>query len=241
MLSSVSIPVLLIMAAVVGVLLGFLISILFKSEPKSTAEESPLPQKYIEKGYAEGVRVYYSPAEKQAVPFMDGDVYPDFTALTPEQKKRALRWIQALNEWGGVQPAAEMVNKSPEVTPEPSETGLLTEAIPVEPRKAAPPPPLPESKKPVLDLVDEPSKPEPPKPAKVQTIVEQIDEIMQELSVGRVEASRGIKLVDDGHNGVIVYVGAEKYRGVDEVPYPEVQELIRNAVTKWEETATLKK
>jgi hypothetical protein len=172
---------------------------------------------------------------------MDGDVYPDFTALTPEQKKRALRWIQALNEWGGVEPETVMLKTTPEVKPEPVDTGLLTEAIPVEPRKVAPPPPLPEAQIQGLNLVEEASKPEPPKPTKAKTIVEQIDEIVQELSFGRGEATRGIKLADDGHNGVIVYVGAEKFLGVDAVPYPEVQNLIRDAVQRWEETATQKK
>jgi hypothetical protein len=83
----------------------------------------------------------------------------------------------------------------------------------------------------------EESEPTPePEPVKVknQTIVEQINQELQSLLVGGPYESRGINLQDDQKNGVIVYVGSEKFNSIDSVPYTDVQELIGKAVTEWE-------
>lgn len=72
------------------------------------------------------------------------------------------------------------------------------------------------------------------------TIVEQIDEILQKLVIGTSLEKRGLFLQDDLHNGVLVYVGSEKFDGVEAVPYPEAQSLIREAVAQWEQNLTAK-
>jgi len=77
--------------------------------------------------------------------------------------------------------------------------------------------------------------PEPePEKVKNQTIVEQINQELQSMLVGTPFESRGINLQDDQQNGVIVYVGSEKYSSIDSVPYADVQELIGKAVSEWE-------
>ena len=46
---------------------------------------------------------------------------------------------------------------------------------------------------------------------------------------------KGVKLVENENHGVDVWVGVEKYNGIEEVPYPQVKELIREAVLRWEQ------
>lgn len=238
MTSTISIPILLTLAAFVGILLGLLLSILFRGESKTSSEQNPLPKEYTDKGYAEAARLYYSPAEKKTLTFLDGDVYPDFAALTPDQKRRTTRLIQSLNEWGGLSAAVEPSGAA-------AREQVFTEGQPAKepfsPEPAfhtAPPPPLPENHAEEAPKDSDQKTPAPAaKTEKPKTIVEQIDEIVQEIAAASGQDKRGIRLVDDGHQGVIVWVGVEKFPGVDQVPYPEVQELIRTAVARWEEAA----
>jgi hypothetical protein len=66
------------------------------------------------------------------------------------------------------------------------------------------------------------------------TIVEQINDVLEKMLANTPDQKRGIHLMDNGNDGVLVWVGIEKFNGVDEVPYPEVQQLIRAAVAQWE-------
>jgi hypothetical protein len=67
-----------------------------------------------------------------------------------------------------------------------------------------------------------------------QTIVDQINTVLQEKLAGTAYERRGLTLQDNLQNGVIVYVGGEKYDGIEAVPYPDAQELIQSAVAEWE-------
>ena len=55
-----------------------------------------------------------------------------------------------------------------------------------------------------------------------------------------IRCEKGIRLEDNGHEGVTVWVGVEKFDGVDEVPYPDAKQLIRTAVARWEEETELR-
>ncbi len=107
--------------------------------------------------------------------------------------------------------------------------------------------------RPVVDLVNEEARttetqapetpaevaepetaPEPPA-VKNQTIVEQINDVLQGKLAGTQYEHRALVLQDDMNNGVIVYIGSEKYAGIELVPYPDAQELIRDAVAEWEQ------
>lgn len=263
MLSSVSTPIIAILALVIGLLIGLLVSTLFNREPKSS-NDNPLPDKLAKAGYAEGARVFYTPAQKKVVIFLDGDYYEDFAALTPEQKRRVVRLIDGMNEWGNVSPKPVVQP----VTPAPAEksiyapldkTGDNNLTVPVStkpdlkmpllPVKDGIPGLLPE-KESLEDLgIDVPKIVEPipavvsfnlgapPKiKEKPKTIVDQINAALDELITGTENAKKGIRLEDNGHQGVIVWVGLTRYEGVDAVTDPEIQQLIKDAVAKWEET-----
>jgi hypothetical protein len=255
MLSSIPTPVLAILAIVIGILIGLLVSSLFSREPKTIAE-NPIPEKLVKGGYSEVARILYTPAAKRVVTFLDGDYYDDFATLTPDQKKRVLRYIDSWTEWGGVKPQAQPEAPAGAVS---AMTGaaVIADAAPKVDLKM---PPLPKAD----DLLAPPAKPETledlgievptivePIPAvvkldlgkpqkileKPKSIVEQINDKLNDVIAETPGAKQGISLEDDGHHGVIVWVGIQRYEGVDAVPDPEVQKLIKEAVDRWEKSA----
>jgi len=69
------------------------------------------------------------------------------------------------------------------------------------------------------------------------SIVEQVDEILQDLLLSSPLAEKNIRLTEMANKGVIVWVGNEKFEGINVVPDEEVKKIIRQAVKKWEDTA----
>jgi hypothetical protein len=71
-----------------------------------------------------------------------------------------------------------------------------------------------------------------------QSIVEQIDSILQAQMVGTPLIEKGIRLQESPEGGVIVWVGINKYEGVAEVPDEQIQAAIRAAIAVWENKFT---
>jgi hypothetical protein len=71
-----------------------------------------------------------------------------------------------------------------------------------------------------------------------QSIVEQIDEILQSQMVGTPLIERGVRLQESPEGGVLVWIGMEKFEGVNEVPDEQIQAAIRAAISVWENKYT---
>lgn len=67
-----------------------------------------------------------------------------------------------------------------------------------------------------------------------RSIAAQIDEILQELMVDAPLGDRAVRLMEFPGKGMVVMIGMDQYEGVDDVPDEDVKELIRAAVTEWE-------
>ena len=67
------------------------------------------------------------------------------------------------------------------------------------------------------------------------SIVEQVDDILQEILASSPLAEKNIRLTETPNKGVIVWVGNEYYEGINAVPDDEVKRIIRQAVKKWED------
>ena len=76
-----------------------------------------------------------------------------------------------------------------------------------------------------------------PEPAPT-SIVGQINAILQKSIANTPLESRGISLMESATGGVRVFVGVQRFEGVDEVPDEEVKSAIRAAISEWENKYT---
>lgn len=131
-------------------------------------------------------------------------------------------------------------------------------ALPAEPKPAAPapaaPPPAPRDPNVEVDLKDlteaelakimppEPIAPVPPridaiamvkKEPAPKSIVEQINDILQDKIKNTAYSAEGIKL-QETPQGVLVWIGKQSFQGIDSVPDGEAKLHIRAAVKEWE-------
>jgi hypothetical protein len=71
-----------------------------------------------------------------------------------------------------------------------------------------------------------------------QSIVEQVDAILQAQMVGTPLFEKGIRLQESPEGGVLVWVGINKFEGVDGVPDDDIKAAIRAAIAVWENKYT---
>ncbi len=71
-------------------------------------------------------------------------------------------------------------------------------------------------------------------PKRSMTIVEQVDEILQELLSESSLKGQNIRLSEMYNKGVVVWVGSHYFEGIEAVPDQEVKQIIKNAVKIWE-------
>lgn len=166
---------------------------------------------------------------------LDG-VRANTTSLSPDQQKRLMDLSNMIRGWLNEAPfvAPQMEIRPPLFTPTPFDQ-TQGRSAPVQPAT----PPL--SPTPSL-LAAAPkgktgAKDDRPNPA-VNSIVGQIDSILQSRMAGTLLAERGVFLSESPEGGVIVFVGLNKYMGVDEVPDEQVKAAIRAAIAEWEKKYT---
>ncbi len=75
-------------------------------------------------------------------------------------------------------------------------------------------------------------------PLRKKTIVEQVDDILQDILISEGQKERNIRLSEMVNRGVIVWIGQKYYEGIEAVPDDDVKELVRRAVRVWEDTAS---
>ncbi|GAB4452079.1 MAG: hypothetical protein OHK0041_15200 [Anaerolineales bacterium] len=147
----------------------------------------------------------------------------DASTITPPQRKRLIGLLNAIRPWLEGKPAA-----TPAPPPPPAPVSIPITSSP--PAPVTPPPsPAPVSKPAPGKKAAEPA------PA---SIVEQVNAILQTRIAGTPLASPGIILMESVTGGVLVYVGVNKYEGVDAVPDEAVKAAIRAAIAEWEQKYT---
>jgi hypothetical protein len=158
-------------------------------------------------------------------------------SLLPEQRKRLFEILNIMRPWLEGKPVSPPAATSqPPAFQPPSTPSLQTQSRPVAAQPASSPPPAttsqPSTPKPaVIPVEDRPAAP-------ANSIVTQIDTILQARLAGTPLEERGIFLTQSPEGGVIVYVGLTRYNGIDEVPDPGIKAAIREAITEWENKYT---
>lgn len=69
---------------------------------------------------------------------------------------------------------------------------------------------------------------------RAKSMLEQIDEILQEQLAASGQTARGIRLSEDVNIGIIVWVGSEHFVGIEGCPYEDVKQSIKQAAAEWE-------
>lgn len=188
-------------------------------QKQQEAELPPPPKSLANKGDVEILRAWRDQGESIWLE-MDGKRLESKNALDAGQKKRLLKLVLDLRPWLDVQPAAP----APAAAPRPQVQEMPRPAAPISrPSILSPRPPIAETesddKKPKVSL---------------KSIVEQIDEVLQQKLAGTVFEGREIRLLEGAGGAVIVQIKNERFDGIEAVPDAEIRGLIRQAVAEWE-------
>ena len=152
----------------------------------------------------------------------------DTSSLSAEQRRRLIEMLSLMRPWleGRSVPAPAL---------KPSPPPLSGQPVPA-PISPAPPIPksTPQSSAPRASIIAKEDRPSAP----ANSIVTQIDAILQARLAGSPLEGRGVFLTQSPEGGVIVYVGLTRYTGVEDVPDAEVKAAIRAAISEWENKYT---
>jgi hypothetical protein len=169
-------------------------------------------------------------------------------SLSPDQRKRLIDMLSIMRPWleGRSAPGSASAPPTRTATPAASESTSISERLetfagaptqsqpaPVQPAPtpSQPIPPLTTPRPSTIAKEDRPSVP-------ANSIVGQIDSVLQARLEGTPLGERGIFLTQSPEGGVVVYVGLTRYNGVDDVPDPEIKAAIRAAISEWEDKYT---
>lgn len=227
-------------------------------QPVSPVEQ-PAPLADPEK-YTELVRLWREKKGSGLFVETSGHLLASSAPLNPAQKKRFIELIKELANWLSID-IEDLVPKRPEIVTNPEDkstvkvepvatqvkaaTPVNTDPIPTAPPVVAVPPPtaaaipvqpkVPPAVITPVSPIQPPSAPAADKPKKQATsMVEQVDEILQELILQSDQPNRHIKLMEEMNEGVIVWVGQERFSGIDTVTDESAISLIRSAAKEWE-------
>jgi hypothetical protein len=204
-----------------------------KAAVKLAAEQAKAEQAKAEQAKKENIpesneqtalRVLFDPSMKCFVE-VDGQRVPS-DGLTPEQRQRLVQVIVQIRPW--------IDGKVPAPAPSPLPPPAPTRAVVPAPQPAA----SISQTAPRIDplrgfrsmLENEVKKKE---PIHLLSIVAMIDEILQHKLESSPLASKKIKLEEGSMGEVLVHVGANRYSGIDSVPDPEIQALIKDAIAEF--------
>lgn len=163
------------------------------------------------------------------------------TFLSADQRKRLIEILGIVRPW--LEGRSAPVTPQPAVSPTPSRPAPVNEPLSEPaPARAVPvvSPPAAASTNPGRNTTPRPAiiakEDRPSAPA--NSIVSQIDAVLQTRLAGTPLEERGVFLTESPEGGVAVYVGLTRYSGIDEVPDPDIKAAIRGAIAEWEDKYT---
>jgi len=171
---------------------------------------------------------------------LDGE-HVNSTMLSSDQRKRLVEILNLIRPMLEGKPAPAIPPPPPPAEDPLSRLDSISASRPAVPAPASPPPaPTParassDKNKPTKSgkgkKDDEPE-------AAPTSMVGQINAILQLRIANTPLASQGVTMIESLSGGVTVYVGLNKYEGVEDVPSEEVKAAIRAAIAEWEKKYT---
>jgi hypothetical protein len=170
---------------------------------------------------------------------LDGVRLEEVSGMSVEQRQRLISVIVQIRPWIDGKPAAPapiaapapapVVAPTPVQTPPPAPVAAAPAA---KPAPAVPAPPKIDPIRGLQTMVRGEAKS--PAAIKSKSIVAMIDEVLQNKLMTSPLFSKGIRLEEGPMGEVNVFVGVERYAGIDAVPDPEVRAIIKAAIADWE-------
>ena len=165
----------------------------------------------------------------------------DISSLDAGQRKRLIEILTQMRPWLEVkkpappppqpQPISSLQGVSSPKTTSSPQTDSQPQAAP------APAPAARGERKTAPPVPDKEKKDEEPA-AEPESIVAQIDSILQARIAGTQLAEKGVRLQESPEGGVLVWVGLEKFEGIEDVPDAEIKAALKGAVAEWENKTT---
>ena len=153
----------------------------------------------------------------------------DAATMTPEQRKRMIAVLTQLRPW-----LDASASPAPPSKPQPASSPQAAQLSTIGSSATLPPGPG-TGERPTAPPVDKVNKETVSEP---ESIVTQVDSILQAQMTGTPLMEKGIRLMESPEGGVIVWVGIDKYEGVNEVPDEQIKAAIRAAIAAWESKFT---
>jgi hypothetical protein len=146
------------------------------------------------------------------------------STLTSDQRSRLIELLTMMRPWLEGKPATPPAAPPPSRPKPTPPAGRIPDSQPVSEPATPQAPPLFETED------EEHTGP--------QSMVMQIDHILQSRLVGTPLQDKGIRLLESMQGGVQVWVGMNKFESIDDVPDNEIQQAIRAAIAEWENKYT---
>lgn len=212
----------------IGFVAGALIALLFADRDKKTSgvDSDLLPEGISRETHKPLLRLWRV-SNGALVVELGGRILTNVKQASTAQRLE----LEAANElwlnWLGMPEealrAAALIQ--PQMEPQPKPTARSEPVLPQPPseRRQAP------------DLVAAIAKPSGAAPVvRPKSMIEQIDEILQELVIHSAQSHRSVKVTQDLRDGIVVWLDGGRYPGLDSVPDAEIRTLIRAAAAEWE-------
>lgn len=217
---------LVVVSIVVGYIGGVLITFMYteREKRKQDRQVGSLPEGIDPEKHTAQLRIWSDEKDGLLVE-LDNQILTDAKQTNPGQRLkleavagRFLQWLNLRVEQPRSMPAVELPVQPVSGEPEPVAMPKAVKTV-----KAAP------------TLVDAIASVTAPKPqVNPKSMVEQVDEILQELVSQSSQSHRSVKITQDPHGGIMVLLDGGQFSGLDSVPDVEITALIRSAAAEWE-------
>ena len=235
-----------VVCIILGLVIGMLISMAFNSRGNENKKATPKTAG----PYEDIVHILRDRQTSDILTEFEGRIYASSQPLNDSQRASLESAAKDWYKWLLLPPEPE-IEKSTPLRPEnatvlpqvsaamPRSTTPLSEPV-FEPANLHSTPPRIPGLIPSLVAAAVASNNEKVRPVPAKSIVQQIDNILQEMVAGTPLVEKSIRLVDEPTHGVIVWIGLQHFEGINNVPDLEVRTIIQAAVREWEKRSEVK-
>ena len=247
MISLLNNPAVLILLVVAGLCFGFLVGFLLRGflrrDHKKEEIETKTPEpKPANRNLDEVAHLWRDKRDGRLVFQIGNEYYKRDSDLTPKEKKILLKVVMDFYQWleptNSVKPAEPVPDSTPDQMP--VQSVLVTNNVSLGTYTEDKSQPKRTGLNPVRVLTQALDADVAVSAIPAQSMVAQIDEILQKKLIAANMQKWAIRLIEFPNRGMVVMVGLEQYDGIDAVPYERVRKMIREAVAEWEKQAERK-